>query len=1061
MVTTMNEGTPLTTPTMADRLAHYAQQCRVLDDICDSFTRDMDSYRRGNDYVSLFKYPDGTPILPPVMTYAKREEMKMWRQRAVLAETRLKNRHLANKSGVAGDETDVNQRPFEDPLRVDNDGGAVPSVGETRREEVRNEDLLSTPSEATEKKDDSPETFQKDFEEIQPRGDVAPAPSSVAQLTVCPLGPMPSSVDTLTLNMNDLPLKMASSTSSSISNKTVIEVVSDHNSVQNEEIVSVARPATQSAAQPATLSVHPVSRQPLPSDEILNSSAERSRNLLDDVDFDEDIALDLSKEGVFQTKERFSRKIAFMSNQSSTDLESLLGEYQSLPSVKADISGNLEDSKKPLGDKPVLQTNDPPATEESNLDASPYSPQRPASKPKLSVSEEFSHEIVSTYDSSSVDLKQFMCASYVLESSSCGILLDDATEACTTLMDEEFPGSDFEEASLPDLPAENEARDEEVKGLGGGDMGMEKDAKEEMVVIPTTTASDACKSGNASLIRTNSFVISSANTQGSVITAEEFFEDDCVLPEKPLSFVNCSPQRQAFQRDKVDFRDGGFSTHRPKLQLALQTQYSDEKSVVDSDAAEPVFCEQNTSLSPISPSKPGPLRRRNSYDLLTPSPALLKAQVEKDRVFYEAAATAVVQPPPIPSDRSPSAVASHRERPDVCPTPSTMRKLVFQSQPDFTSDCLVPPSAMADVVVEDTTSRPVLLQPGFNNADVDADLERESSFEHIQSHLISQQRDQLAALLAKQEKEEAKLKQRSVVGRLFGGALPGKEKAPAGGDKSERDRPFDRSTSDGSLDLQSVVELKGNGAKFLKLVDGGVEYSDFSSPETSQPKGSAQDLTWDEMADFGQLEESPSTLSLVGFAGAASASTHSRLSALIKGHLTRKLLAVDSIKELRFSFAQLMKLKAMFDRGSVFDEDLLAKTEEQIRSIRADIHDVFFQFPLERRLSLIRGNPGSLSERMKSDRMKTTERVMSNNNASGKKRVKDFAEESSKMDSKDNGEGKSSASKSLTKKRATPQSTPSGVRRALGFSAVPEKETKSRRSSTPKTVTSPKAKPWK
>ena len=83
------------TPTMAELLAQYAQQTRVLDDICNTFARDMDSYRRGNNYVSVFKYPDGTPILPPVMSYAKREEMKMWRQRAVLAETRINNRNRA------------------------------------------------------------------------------------------------------------------------------------------------------------------------------------------------------------------------------------------------------------------------------------------------------------------------------------------------------------------------------------------------------------------------------------------------------------------------------------------------------------------------------------------------------------------------------------------------------------------------------------------------------------------------------------------------------------------------------------------------------------------------------------------------------------------------------------------------------------------------------------------------------------------------------------------------------------------------------------------------------
>ena len=49
--------------------------------------------------------------------------------------------------------------------------------------------------------------------------------------------------------------------------------------------------------------------------------------------------------------------------------------------------------------------------------------------------------------------------------------------------------------------------------------------------------------------------------------------------------------------------------------------------------------------------------------------------------------------------------------------------------------------------------------------------------------------------------------------------------------------------------------MKANNGvhSFLKLVaDGGVDNSDVSSPETPQPsKGSAQDLTWDEMAVYG------------------------------------------------------------------------------------------------------------------------------------------------------------------------------------------------------------------
>ena len=150
-----------------------------------------------------------------------------------------------------------------------------------------------------------------------------------------------------------------------------------------------------------------------------------------------------------------------------------------------------------------------------------------------------------------------------------------------------------------------------------------------------------------------------------------------------------------------------------------------------------------------------------------------------------------------------------------------------------------------------------------------SNYERDPSLEYVQSQLISQKRDQLAALLVKQEKEEKRVKQSTVLGRLFGNALAeGDESRPTRdfqGKQPKRqqqqfhqqqlDLPtFDRSTSEGSLDDRLIVRMKSNDGvnSYLKLVDGGVEYSDVSSPETPQPiQGSAQDLTWDEMADCG------------------------------------------------------------------------------------------------------------------------------------------------------------------------------------------------------------------
>ena len=186
-----------------------------------------------------------------------------------------------------------------------------------------------------------------------------------------------------------------------------------------------------------------------------------------------------------------------------------------------------------------------------------------------------------------------------------------------------------------------------------------------------------------------------------------------------------------------------------------------------------------------------------------------------------------------------------------------------------------------------------------------------TGFQQIQSQLITQQRDQLAALLMKQSAEERKVKQSTVLGRLFGKALEAekeesddlgnrqlKEKSDLGSKPTRNSRQLQANTPVDISDGRLIARVKTNAGvdDYLKLVDENV--SDVSSPETPQPtKGSAQDLTWDEMADCAENErvESKSVERGDGFDQFSSTLSqvdaeqlvdrNSRLLAVIKGEL--------------------------------------------------------------------------------------------------------------------------------------------------------------------------------
>uniref|UniRef100_A0A4W5PIK4 Uncharacterized protein n=1 Tax=Hucho hucho TaxID=62062 RepID=A0A4W5PIK4_9TELE len=86
-----------------------------------------------------------------------------------------------------------------------------------------------------------------------------------------------------------------------------------------------------------------------------------------------------------------------------------------------------------------------------------------------------------------------------------------------------------------------------------------------------------------------------------------------------------------------------------------------------------------------------------------------------------------------------------------------------------------------------------------------------------------------------------------------------------------------------------------------------------------------------------------------------------RLGAISCGFLTRRLLQTEKVKQLRQTvqdtqeFIRSFQTEAPQKRGSISAQDLSLqeRVRAQLRAARYDVHDIFFEMPLEERLALL------------------------------------------------------------------------------------------------------------
>ena len=191
-------------------------------------------------------------------------------------------------------------------------------------------------------------------------------------------------------------------------------------------------------------------------------------------------------------------------------------------------------------------------------------------------------------------------------------------------------------------------------------------------------------------------------------------------------------------------------------------------------------------------------------------------------------------------------------------------------------------------------------------------------------------------------------------------------------------------------------------------------------------------------------------------------------------------MSVPSVRELRFSFGQLLKLKSVLDSKSVeskanlaVDDDLRLKTDDQLQSIRRDIDQLFFHFSIERQMKLISNCDIKNNEKDdfltgaalgKGNLMVKCDGRANESSKTGQKEPVPTEPDNSKSaaaDPKSKDLKPSAITRVSTKRCNAPHGTPSGARRSLGFSNLNDKPKQTPKNPAAKTLTSPKAKPWK
>uniref|UniRef100_A0A3P8W3I9 Centriolar coiled-coil protein 110 n=1 Tax=Cynoglossus semilaevis TaxID=244447 RepID=A0A3P8W3I9_CYNSE len=140
--------------------------------------------------------------------------------------------------------------------------------------------------------------------------------------------------------------------------------------------------------------------------------------------------------------------------------------------------------------------------------------------------------------------------------------------------------------------------------------------------------------------------------------------------------------------------------------------------------------------------------------------------------------------------------------------------------------------------------------------------------------------------------------------------------------------------------------------------------------------------------------------------------TFSRIAAVTRGFLTRRLLQTDKIKQLRQTIVDTQEFIRSFhsdgpQKKSSFtaqDLSLQERVKAQLRAALYDIHDIFFEMPLEDRLALLQQDREMRTERKLRDLDKnksSKERVVlsaaTQRSLDRKKRVSDSSAQSKKM----------------------------------------------------------------
>uniref|UniRef100_A0AAY5KZN6 Centriolar coiled-coil protein of 110 kDa-like n=1 Tax=Esox lucius TaxID=8010 RepID=A0AAY5KZN6_ESOLU len=354
--------------------------------------------------------------------------------------------------------------------------------------------------------------------------------------------------------------------------------------------------------------------------------------------------------------------------------------------------------------------------------------------------------------------------------------------------------------------------------------------------------------------------------------------------------------------------------------------------------------------SPVSASGPAPLGhhdimatgfRRRCYTLdsqLHPSPSDSRPAVDRSRERLPRFIGGV--PHLTPSRRS-TAVQPNQPFDTNSPSPAPLRTHVRPLTPDL-SPCHQPQGPHEGRVPVVSNCLELL------DSKTEEAQRRVRALEDMQRRLEEEHALQMSLLMAEQEREQQRLRQEldekerrlRELGRgrpLSGGS--GRDRSdsyPSCPDLSPALSPDDRSPGHSGQDMGIPTPLNSSAP-----------YDSMQSPiylrghtwGASKPRGR-----------FSQVVTVEQQRALC------------RLGAIVHGFLTRRLLQTEKVKHLRQTVQDTQEFIRSFQRetpqkkGAISAQDLSLqeRVRAQLRAARYDIHDIFFEMPLEERLALLK-----------------------------------------------------------------------------------------------------------